>query len=85
MLTSTITLNGYRIQNLVTKSNMTFAAARTQAESEVLTALSIPAGGYGSFGTLDLSGGTDGDQILAAVSSIFVYGNSSGPLSSLCN
>jgi Bacterial Ig-like domain (group 2)/Galactose oxidase, central domain len=77
------TLTYQRIQNLVTKSNMTFGAARTQAESEVLTALGIPSGSYGSFGTLDLSGDSDGDQILAAVSSIFVYGNSSGPLSSL--
>lgn len=77
------TLEYQRIQNLVTQSNMTFVAARTQAEREVLTALNIPAGSYGSFDTLDLSGGTDGDQILAAISSIFVYGNSSGPLSSL--
>jgi N-acetylneuraminic acid mutarotase len=77
------TLEYQRIQNLITKSNMTFAAARTQAESEVLAALNIPTGGYGAFGTLDESGGTDGDHILAAISSIFVYGNSAGPLSQL--
>ena len=80
------TLAYQRIQNLVTKSNLTFAAARTQAESEVLKALNIPAGSYGSFGsfgTLDLSRNTDGDHILAAISSIFVYGNSPGPLSQL--
>jgi hypothetical protein len=77
------TLEYQRIQNLVTKSSMTFAAARTQAENEVLTALNIPAGSYGTFSTLDISGGTDGDHILAAISSIFVYGNSAGPLSQL--
>jgi N-acetylneuraminic acid mutarotase len=77
------TLEYQRIQNLVTKSNMTFAAARTQAENEVLTALNIPVGSYGAFSTLDVSGGTDGDHILAAISSIFVYGNSAGPLSQL--
>jgi hypothetical protein len=77
------TLEYQRIQTLVAKSNMTFAAARTQAEREVLAALNIPAGSYGPFSTLDLSGSTDGDHILAAISSIFVYGNSAGPLNQL--
>ena len=77
------TLAYQRIQHLVTSSNMTFAAATTQAETEVLAALNIPAGSYGAFATLDLSGGTDGDHILAAISSLFVYGNSAGPLSQL--
>src|SRR5208283_2907132 len=77
------TLSYQRIQHLVTTSNMTFTAATTQAETEVLTALKIPPGSYGEFGTLDLSGGTDGDHILGAISSIFVYGNSAGPLSKL--
>jgi hypothetical protein len=76
------TLAYQRIQTLVT-SGMTFAAARTQAETEVLAALNIPAGSYGSFGTLDLSGDSDGDHILTAVSGLFVYGNSAGPLSQL--
>jgi hypothetical protein len=74
------TLEYQRIQNLIAKSNMSFAAARTQAEHEVLTALNIPIGSYGAFSTLDLSGTSDGDHILAAISSIFVYGNSAGPL-----
>jgi len=77
------TLEYQRIQNLVTKSNLTFTAARTQAEGEVLAALSIPAASYGSFSTLDLSGNTDGDHILAAISSIFVYGNTASSLSVL--
>jgi N-acetylneuraminic acid mutarotase len=77
------TLAYQRIQHLVTTSNMTFAAASTQAEKEVLAALNIPTGSYGSFSTLDLGGGTDGDHILAAISSMFVYGNSAGPLSQL--
>jgi hypothetical protein len=77
------TLEYQRIQILIAKSNMSFAAARTQAESEVLAALNIPPGSYGAFDTLDLSGSTDGDHILAAISSIFVYGNSAGALSQL--
>jgi uncharacterized protein YjdB len=76
------TLEYQRIQNLVT-SGMTFAAARTEAENEVLAALNIPSGSYGAFSTLDLSGATDGDHILSAISCLFVYGNSSGPLSQL--
>jgi hypothetical protein len=77
------TLEYQRIQNLVTQSNMTFAAARAQAETEVLAALNIPAGSYGSFDSLNLTGSSDGDYILAAISSLFVYGNSAGPLSAL--
>jgi uncharacterized protein YjdB/N-acetylneuraminic acid mutarotase len=74
------TLEYQRIQHLVTESNMTFAAARAQAETEVLAALNIPAGSYGSFDSLNLTGSSDGDYILAAISSLFVYGNSAGPL-----
>jgi N-acetylneuraminic acid mutarotase len=76
------TLAYQRIQSLV-KSGSSFSAARTQAEQEVLQALHIPPGNYGAFGELDLSKGTEGDQILAAVSSLFVYGNSSGELAAL--
>jgi hypothetical protein len=77
------TLEYQRIQNLVTQSNMTFVAARAQAETEVLAALNIPAASYGSFDSLNLTGSSDGDYILAAISSLFVYGNSAGPLSAL--
>jgi uncharacterized protein YjdB len=78
------TLAYQRIQNLVTKSNMTFSAASTQAENEVLAALHIANGSnYGSFGTLDLSQNSDGDHILAAISSVFTYGNTPGNLSAL--
>jgi hypothetical protein len=77
------TLAYQRIQVLVAKSGMTFAAARTEAENEVLAALNVPTGSYGSFGSLDLGGSTDGDHILAAISSIFVNGNSAGSLSAL--
>jgi hypothetical protein len=77
------TLAYQRIEKLVT-SGMTFAAAQTQAENEVLQALNIPNGSqYGAFGTLDISKGTDGDHILAAISSVFLYGNSAGALSQL--
>jgi hypothetical protein len=77
------TLEYQRIQNLVTQSNMTFVAARAQAETEVLAALNIPAASYGSFDSFNLAGNSDGDYILAAISSLFVYGNSAGPLSAL--
>jgi hypothetical protein len=79
------TLTYQRIRNLVTKSNMGFTAARAQAEAEVLTAFHIPnPGSYSStFNTLDISKGTDEDHILAAISSLFVYGNTSGNLSGL--
>jgi Bacterial Ig-like domain (group 2)/Putative Ig domain/Galactose oxidase, central domain/Kelch motif len=77
------TLEYQRIQTLMAKSGLTFTAARTQAEGEVLAALNIPPASYGSFGTLDLSGNSDGDHILAAISSIFVYGNTAASLSVL--
>lgn len=77
------TLAYQRTQKLVTNSAMSFTAARTQAENEVLAALNIPAGSYGSFSTFDISGSSDGDHILTAISSLFVYGNSAGPLSQL--
>jgi uncharacterized protein YjdB len=78
------TLAYQRINNLVSKSHMTFSAAQNQAENEVLAALNINKGSsYGSFGSLNISKGRDGDKILVAVSSLFVYGNSSGALSSL--
>lgn len=77
------TLAYQRIQHLVAVSNMTYAAARKKAESEVLAALNIPIGSYGAFGTLDISGSSDGDHILAAISSLFVYGTSAGTLNQL--
>src|ERR1035441_6007815 len=52
------TLAYRRIQNLVTTHNLSFTAARTQAENEVLTAFKIPPGSYGSFSALNLSGGS---------------------------
>jgi N-acetylneuraminic acid mutarotase len=78
------TLAYQRIQNLVTKSNLSFANASTQAQREVLAALNIPNGSsYGSFGALDISKGTDADNILTAISTLFVYGNTAGQLSAL--
>jgi hypothetical protein len=78
------TLAYQRIRNLVANNGMTFAAAEAQAENEVLAAFSIHnPSGYGTFSTLDLSKGTDGDNILAALSSIFLYGNTSGNTAAL--
>ena len=77
------TLAYQRIQTLV-GSGMTFAAAELRAQREVLTALGIyNAGNQASFITLDLAKSTEGDRILAAVSSLFVYGNTPGNLSAL--
>jgi hypothetical protein len=78
------TLAYQRIQHLVTTSGKTFTNAQIQAENEVLAALEIQDGAsYGPFSALDISKGTDGDKMLAAISSVFVYGNSSGNLSAL--
>ncbi|MBM0107378.1 Ig-like domain-containing protein [Steroidobacter sp. S1-65] len=77
------TLAYQRIRHLVVNSNLSFAAARTQAENEVLAALNIPAGNYGMFSTFDLAGDSDGDHLLAAISSLFVDGNQAGALSAL--
>jgi N-acetylneuraminic acid mutarotase len=77
------TLAYQRIQTLVS-SGLTFSSARSQAESEVLTALGIPPlTDPAPFNTLDFTKGTEGDKILAAVSSMFVYGNNAGNLSAL--
>jgi Kelch motif/Bacterial Ig-like domain (group 2) len=77
------TLAYQRIETLV-KAGSTFTAAEAQAEREVLAGLGIV--GVNSdihFGTLDLSKGTTGDKLLAAVSSLFVNGNSSANLAAL--
>ena len=78
------TLAFQRIQVLITQSGLSFSAARTQAEGEVLTALGIRKGAIGTaFGTLDIAAGTDGARALAAVSSIFAFGNTAGNLTQL--
>src|SRR3569833_217712 len=76
------TLAYQRIQHLA-GAGMSFTGARAQAEGEVLAALHIPSGNYGDFGSLDLSGSTDGDHMLAALSGVFAYGNSAGSLNKL--
>ena len=79
------TLAYQRTQHLVDSSHITFAAATTQAEQEILTVFNIPAGTYGRFETLDFAGGTDGDHILVALSSLFIGASNGAPgnLSSL--
>jgi hypothetical protein len=78
------TLAYQRVISLVNNVHLSIPAAQLQAEDEVLAALGIPDGSsYGHFGSLDLSHNGDGDKILAAVSSIFVYGHSAGELSAL--
>lgn len=77
------TLAYRRIQTLISSSNLTFTAAQAQAESEVLAALGIPAGDYGRFSSLDIGKAGNGDRMLAAVSSLFSYGNTSANLAAL--
>ena len=79
------TLAYQRLRTLVVQSGKTFSAARTQAEQEVLAALNIPVGSYGAFGTLNLGGNGDGARILAAISSLFVQGNTAGEVNALIN
>jgi hypothetical protein len=77
------TLAYQRIQALV-NTGMTFTDATTQAENEVLAALNIQHGAsYGLFSSLDIGKGTDADHMLAALSGLFDYGNTSGNLSAL--
>lgn len=76
------TLAYKRIQHLVANSGMSFAAAQEQAENTVLAALGV-AGDYGRFGSLDISTGTEGGKMLAAVSALFCQGNDAGNLAAL--
>ncbi|OFZ68588.1 MAG: hypothetical protein A2V79_08855 [Betaproteobacteria bacterium RBG_16_56_24] len=78
------TLVYQRTKALIASGGMTFLAARQQAEKEVLAVFHIRDGNqYGSFGSLDLSRRQDGDNILAAISSMFVFGNTAGNMSAL--
>lgn len=77
------TLAYQRIRNLVV-GGMDFAAARAQAEAEVLAAFGIrSAAGFASFGTLDIGTNTNAGHALAAISSIFVQGRTSGEVNLL--
>jgi hypothetical protein len=76
------TLEAPRIQALV-KSGMAFAAARSQAETEVLAVFDIHNTNHGPFDMLDISKSADGDKILAALSSLFTYGNTAANLNAL--
>lgn len=77
------TLASQRIRNLVTGSAMTFTAARAQAEREVLGAFMIPPGTYGTFDSLDISKASSGDKVLAALSALIAFGNSSASVAAL--
>jgi N-acetylneuraminic acid mutarotase len=77
------TLSYQRIRNLVV-GGTDFIAARAQAESEVLAAFGIrSATGFAPFGTLDIGANTDAGHALAAISSIFVQGRTSGEVNLL--
>ncbi|MGN6525278.1 MAG: kelch repeat-containing protein [Burkholderiaceae bacterium] len=77
------TLAYARIDRLV-QGGAAIAAARAQAEREVLAALGIRTdAGLGDFATLDLSGTTDGDHALAALSAAFVQGRASADVAAL--
>ncbi|HEY8977506.1 MAG TPA: kelch repeat-containing protein [Burkholderiaceae bacterium] len=78
------TLAFTRTNTLLNTNGMTFAAARAQAETEVLAAFGIvlPAS-PGAFGTLDAGAGTDGGSLLAALSSVVVQGRASADVGAL--
>lgn len=76
------TLAYKRIEHLVANSGMSFAAAQEQAENTVLAALGVP-GNYGRLGSLDISSGTEGGKMLAALSALFCQGNDPGNLAAL--
>lgn len=78
------TLVYQRINALVNLGSLSFGEARNQAKKELLAAFGIretfiPE----NFTSLSLSGTSDGDYALAAISSLFVFGNTAGELSSL--
>ncbi len=73
------TLAFTRIDTLVNKNGLAFADAKAQAEREVLAAFGIVvATSPGAFGTLDIGAAapTDGDTLLAALSSVVAHGRS---------
>lgn len=78
------TLAFARTNTLLNTNGMTFAAARAQAEREVLAAFGIvlPAS-PGAFGTLDAGADTDGGSLLAALSSVVVQGRASADVGAL--
>ncbi len=84
------TLAYARIEHLVTQAPnpLGIAAARAQAETEVLTAFGIATGTpIEAFGRLDIGGtagvATDGDRILAALSAVIVQGRSAADVNAL--
>ena len=78
------TLAYTRIDALLNVHGMTFAAARAQAEREVLAAFGIVLGASpGAFGSLDAGAATDGGRLLAAVSSVIVQGRTSAQVDAL--
>jgi len=78
------TLAFARTNKLLNTNGMTFAAARAQAEREVLGAfgIALPAS-PGAFGSLDAGSGSDGGLLLAALSSVVVQGRASADVDAL--
>lgn len=77
------TLTFQRTKNLMANGK-SFHDARTQAEREMLAAFHIADfGEVGDFSALDLSKRREGDKALAAISSLFVQGNSAGNVAQL--
>jgi len=78
------TLAFARTNTLLNTNGMTFAAARAQAEREVLGAfgIALPVS-PGPFGTLDAGADTDGGSLLAALSSVVVQGRASADVGAL--
>jgi hypothetical protein len=66
------TLAYHRIQTLVSQSNLSFDAARDQAAKEILAAFKIRNIGFINFNALDISDTGDNNNILLAISSVFL-------------
>lgn len=77
------TLTYERVKTLVA-NGLTFTNARAQAQMEMLAAFHITnTADIGNFDALDLGRRWEGDKALAAISSIFVQGNSAGNVAQL--
>ena len=78
------TLAHQRIKTLMTgNAPLSFTAARQQAEREVLAAFNIRDYNQYSFSSINLAKSRDIDNILAAISSLFLFGNTYGQVSAL--
>ena len=75
------TLESDRIRNLVRNENMSFHNASIKAEKEILNSFSISNSLDKKFSEMDITGSSDCDSVLLAISSIMLGDNSDAELS----